>query len=62
MEILHNLSKDKLVIVVTHNYEQAEPFVTRKILILNMTLSLHSRSTKINSMLQSQNGAKSMII
>lgn len=32
MAILHELAKDnKLVIVVTHNYEQAEPYVTRKI-------------------------------
>ena len=31
MEILHKLSKDKLVIVVTHNYEQAAPYVTRKV-------------------------------
>lgn len=32
MKILYDLSKEnKLVIVVTHNYEQAEPFVTRKI-------------------------------
>lgn len=31
MEILHKLSKDKLVIVVTHNYEQAEPYADRKI-------------------------------
>lgn len=31
MELLHDISKDKLVIIVTHNYEQAEPYVTRKI-------------------------------
>lgn len=32
MAILNQLAKeDKLVIVVTHNYEQAEPYVTRKI-------------------------------
>ena len=31
MAILHELSKDKLVLVVTHNYEQAKPFATRKI-------------------------------
>lgn len=31
MEILHELSKTKLVIVVTHNYEQAEPYATRKV-------------------------------
>ncbi|MDD6467549.1 MAG: ABC transporter ATP-binding protein [Erysipelotrichaceae bacterium] len=30
-EILHEISKDKLVVVVTHNYEQVEPYATRKI-------------------------------
>ena len=31
METLSRVSHDKLVIVVTHNYEQAEPYVTRKL-------------------------------
>ena len=31
METLSKVSKDKLVVVVTHNYDQAEPYVTRKI-------------------------------
>ena len=31
MKLLKNISKDKLVIVVTHNYEQAEPYSTRRI-------------------------------
>ena len=31
METLHKISKDKLVVIVTHNYEQAEPYVTRKL-------------------------------
>ena len=31
VELLHELSKDKLIIIVTHNYEQVEPYVTRKI-------------------------------
>ena len=31
MKLLHQISKDKLVIVVTHNYEQVEPYATRKI-------------------------------
>jgi len=31
LEILKQVSKDKLVIVVTHNYAQIEPFITRKI-------------------------------
>ena len=31
METLSRVSHDKLVVVVTHNYEQAEPYVTRKL-------------------------------
>ena len=31
METLAKVSADKLVVIVTHNYEQAEPYVTRKI-------------------------------
>ena len=31
METLSRVSRDKLVVVVTHNYEQAEPYVTRKL-------------------------------
>ncbi|MBQ0079541.1 MAG: ATP-binding cassette domain-containing protein [Eubacterium sp.] len=31
VKLLHEISKDKLVIVVTHNYEQFAPYVTRKI-------------------------------
>ena len=30
-ELLQEISKDKLVIVVTHNYDQVEPYATRKI-------------------------------
>lgn len=31
IRLLSELSKDKLVIIVTHNYEQVEPYVTRRI-------------------------------
>ncbi len=31
MKLLKNISKDNMVIVVTHNYEQAEPYTTRRI-------------------------------
>jgi ABC-type lipoprotein export system ATPase subunit len=31
MELFAELSKDRLIIVVTHNYEEAKPYVTRKI-------------------------------
>lgn len=31
IKLLSEVAKDKLVIIVTHNYEQVEPYVTRKI-------------------------------
>ena len=31
IQLLSEIAKDKLVIIVTHNYEQVEKFVTRKI-------------------------------
>ena len=31
IELLNEISKDKLIIIVTHNYEQVEQYVTRKI-------------------------------
>lgn len=31
MKLLHDISKDKLVIIVTHNYEQVEEYATRNI-------------------------------
>ena len=31
IELLNELSKDKLIIIVTHNYEQVENYITRKI-------------------------------
>ncbi len=33
MALLHEVSKNKLMILVTHNYEQAEPYATRKIMM-----------------------------
>lgn len=31
LKLLHDISKEKLVVIVTHNYDQVEPYVTRKI-------------------------------
>lgn len=31
MKLLHDISKNKLVVIVTHNYEQVEEYATRKI-------------------------------
>lgn len=33
IETLHKISKEKLVVIVTHNYEQVENFITRKITV-----------------------------
>lgn len=33
MELLYQVSKDKLVIIVTHNYEQVEKYATRKLVM-----------------------------
>ncbi len=33
LELLYEISKDKLVIIVTHNYDQIEKYVTRKIIM-----------------------------
>lgn len=35
IKILHELSKNKLVIIVTHNYEQVEEYATRKVRLYN---------------------------
>lgn len=31
LKLLYDISKEKLVVIVTHNYDQVEPYVTRKI-------------------------------
>ena len=31
IELLNNIRKDKLIIIVTHNFEQVEKYATRKI-------------------------------
>lgn len=35
IKLLHELSKEKLVIIVTHNYEQVEEYATRKVRLFN---------------------------
>ena len=38
MALIHEIAKDKLVLVVTHNYEEVEPYATRKLTIVDGTL------------------------
>ena len=33
MELLKEISQDKLIILVTHNYAEAKPYVTRNIVM-----------------------------
>lgn len=45
IRLLRELSEDRLVIMVTHNYEQAEPYVTRKV-------SLHDGEVVVDTMVR----------
>ncbi len=38
MALIHEIAKDKLVLVVTHNYEEVEPYATRKITLVDGTI------------------------
>ena len=38
MALIHEIAKDKLVLVVTHNYEEVEPYATRKLTIADGSL------------------------
>ena len=49
MELLAEVSKDKLVIIVTHNYEQAEPYVTRKLTMHDGSIIEDRRVTHFSS-------------
>ena len=58
MEILHKLSKDKLVIVVTHNYEQAEPYVTRKVRLYDGEVAENIEIKKLDTKNEEEAAAK----
>lgn len=59
MELFSELSKEKLVITVTHNYEEAAPYVTRKIVIhdgeVEEDIQLMEISTGGTSILEEEN-------
>lgn len=46
VQLLKELSRDHLIIMVTHNYEQVEPYATRKIRLHNGELVLDARNEK----------------
>lgn len=45
IKLLHDISKDKLVIIVTHNYEQVAPYATRRIVMFDGSI-LEDRKLK----------------
>ena len=48
LKLLSDIAKDKLVIVVTHNYEQIEKYVTRKITMHDGKITEDKTITKVN--------------
>ncbi len=56
LELLHSISKDKLVVIVTHNYDQVEQYATRKIKMHDGKILEDKRIVKINTNIE----AKSM--
>ena len=67
MKLFSELAKDKLILVVTHDYEEAKPFVTRKIVIHDSELvediKLKDRDTQRKSSLKTkQNSQRKYLI
>lgn len=48
LKLLHEISEDKLVIIVTHNYSQVEPYATRRIKMHDGTIVEDITIKKIN--------------
>ena len=53
LELLATLSKDKLILLVTHNYEQAEQYVTRKIRLFDGKVKSDYLVNKQNELIES---------
>ena len=49
VKLLKEISKDKLVVVVTHNYEQFEKYLTRRIVMHDGNIILDKREEKIEN-------------
>ena len=64
IKLLAELSKEKLVIMVTHNYEQAQDYVTRKIkihdgeVVVDMAVNTQNRNVNDNNRNNSQENNK----
>ncbi|MFA5749224.1 MAG: ABC transporter ATP-binding protein, partial [Bacilli bacterium] len=65
LKLLHDLSKDKLIIIVTHNYEQVEPYITRKIRLFDGEVVEDKIIKQIEvveeNIIKNQNGVKNNI-
>lgn len=58
LDILKKVSKDKLVLVVTHNISQIEPYITRKVRLHDGEVVVDEIREKINNSLIVQNKTK----
>ena len=54
LELLSSLSKDKLILLVTHNYEQAEPYITRKVRLFDGKVKSDYLVNKQNEYIESK--------
>ena len=54
IKLLHDISKDKLVLIVTHNFEQVEPYVTRKIKMHDGRVVEDERYESIDTQIKTQ--------
>ncbi len=61
IKLLHDVSEDKLVIIVTHNYDQVEPYVTRKITMHDGRVVEDRRIGERKGQVKAENGAASEI-
>lgn len=61
IELLHEVSKDKLVIIVTHNYEQVEKYVTRKLTMHDGKI-IEDKKIRQNTKIEADNKNKQKVI
>ena len=58
IKLLASISKEKLIIIVTHNYEQVEPYITRKISMHDGRIAEDKRMTRTQAASANSDGAQ----
>ena len=60
LELLHEVSKDKLLIVVTHNFEDVEPYATRHIRVFDGKIEFDRTLKPVSAVTDSKQSAPSL--